>query len=350
MPDRVVIAGAGLGGLLCGRLLERRGFSVVLLEQGAQAGGALQSFVRDGVRFDTGFHSVGGLGPGESLERIFSPLGLLSLPWERVEPDEGFPFFRLNNPSFQEERQHVLEPFGESVWRLRGGGKVLADALSEGQDIRLRHKVVSISEGRVRCAGGQVFEADYVVSDLHPRLTFRLVPDPVRPAYRERLERLPDGPGAFTVNAKLRSGALKYFSHSIFVDGQLMLHCGEPDASGFARSIDLLAFEEPAGAAGSGSSAGREARAASLIALAETRLPGLSAAIERYWTSTPATWERFTGTPGGSAFGVRKSSPLDYISPVTPLPWLFLTGQNIGLHGVLGTAVSALHTCQCIKP
>ena len=115
-----------------------------------------------------------------------------------------------------------------------------------------------------------------------------------------------------------------------------MLHCGEPDAGGFARSIDILSFEALS--------------ASAMMALAETRLPGLSAAVERYWTSSPATWERFTGTPGGSAFGILKSSRLDYISPVTPLPWLFLTGQNIGLHGVLGTSVSALHTCQCIQP
>ena len=336
MSDRVVIVGAGLGGLLCGRLLSARGYSVVLLEQGVQAGGALQSFVREGVRFDTGFHSVGGLGPGEPLEKIFAPLGLMDLPWERVEPDEGFPFFRLNNPAFEEEQSHVLAPFRQSVWRLRGGGQVLVDALSAGQDIRLRHKVVSIADKRVTCSDGSVFEGDYVISDLHPRLTFHLVKDPVRPSYRKRLESLPDGPGAFTVNAKLRPGALKYFNHSIFVDGRILLHCGEPDDSGFARSIDILAFE------------GLSAQ--ELIAIAETRLPGLGAAIERYWTSTPATWERFTGTPGGSAYGIVKSSRMDYISPVTPLPWLFLTGQNIGLHGVLGTSVSALHTCHCIQP
>ena len=339
MPDRVVIAGAGLGGLLCGRLLQDRGYSVVLLEQGSQAGGALQSFEREGVRFDTGFHSVGGLGPGEPLHKIFAPLGLLSLPWERVEADEGYPFLRLNNPSFPEEQRHVLEPFRQSVWRLRGGGKVLVDALAEGLDVRLERRVVSISERRVQCAEGSVFEGDYVISDLHPRLTFQLVPDPVRPSYRKRLEQLQDGPGVFTVNALLHPGTLKYFSHSIFVDNRVMLHCGEPDAEGFARSIDLLAFEMPEPDPASG-----------LIALAEKRLPGLGAAIRRYWTSKPATWEHYTGSPGGSAYGVRKASRLDYLSPVTPLPWLFLTGQNIGLHGVLGTAVSALHTCQCIKP
>ena len=94
-----IIIGAGFGGLLCGRILSRRGFDVTVLEQGRQVGGALQTFVREGIRFDTGFHSVGGLGPGEPLERLFRPLGLMDLPWIRTEPDEivgeGDAFLRL---------------------------------------------------------------------------------------------------------------------------------------------------------------------------------------------------------------------------------------------------------------
>ena len=75
----------------------------------------------------------------------------------------------------------------------------------------------------------------------------------------------------------------------------------------------------------------------------------LPEAIERFWTSTPQTWERYTGTPGGTAYGILKSGPEDFISPQTPLPWLYLTGQNLGLHGVLGTSVSALNTCKSIS-
>ena len=92
-----MIIGAGLGGLLCGSILARSGRKVIVLEQGIQPGGALQCFVRDGIRFDTGFHSVGGLESGGALEKIFRPLGLMELPWERAEADEGFPFLRLSS-------------------------------------------------------------------------------------------------------------------------------------------------------------------------------------------------------------------------------------------------------------
>ena len=39
----VIIIGAGFGGMLCGRILSRRGFDVTVLEQGRQPGGALQT-------------------------------------------------------------------------------------------------------------------------------------------------------------------------------------------------------------------------------------------------------------------------------------------------------------------
>ena len=88
MSDAVVI-GSGLGGLLSGVILSRAGYRVTVLEKAAQPGGCLQTFIREGLRFDTGFHSVAGLEEGGPLERIFRPLGLMDLPWERVEePDE----------------------------------------------------------------------------------------------------------------------------------------------------------------------------------------------------------------------------------------------------------------------
>lgn len=338
-----MIIGAGLGGLLCGKILSQEGFSVTILEQGGQAGGALQTFVRDGIRFDTGFHTVGGLGPGEPLEQVLRPLGLMDLPWIPMEPDElvgcSEPFLRLSAFT-EEEREHVLTPFRMSVWRLKGGGKTLVDALSEGQDIQLHKQVTAVEDRSVTCADGSRYTADIVISDIHPKQLLRLLRDHVRPAWRARIETRTDSPGIFSVNAKLHPGAIPHLNHSIFLRNELMVHFGERAADGSARSLDLMAFETPGQ---------NDINAASLIAKAAERLPGLPEAIERYWTSSAKTWEHFTGTPGGTAYGIRKRGPEDYLTPRTPLPWLFLTGQNIGLHGVLGTSVSAINTCNAIQ-
>ncbi|MGM9727218.1 MAG: phytoene desaturase family protein, partial [Prevotella sp.] len=85
----VIIIGSGLGGLECAYILARRGMSVLVLEQAARPGGCMQSYQRGGLDFDTGFHYVGGLAEGQSMYDIFKYMGLMELPWQRLDAD-GF--------------------------------------------------------------------------------------------------------------------------------------------------------------------------------------------------------------------------------------------------------------------
>lgn len=84
-----MIVGGGLGGLACGALLSKLGLGVIVLERQPHVGGCLQSYRRNGIDVDTGFHYVGGLDEGQSLHGAFAALGLLDLPWHRLDPD-GF--------------------------------------------------------------------------------------------------------------------------------------------------------------------------------------------------------------------------------------------------------------------
>ena len=351
--SEAVIIGSGLGGLLSGAILSRAGYHVTVLEKAAQPGGCLQTFTREGLRFDTGFHSVAGLEEGGPLERIFRPLGLMDLPWEQVaETDEivldGVPHrlselsyplgnaLRLSGPEVtEEEYAHVMEPYKNGSWRLPAGD-LLVQALAAqiNGTIRCHCEVTAIEPGRVHGKDGSTYEG-IIVSDIHPRTTFELFQGHVRPSYLHRLEVLEDGPGIFTVYCKLRPETLVYKPWCTTYNDDVMLHFGNPDSQGFARSADLLAFSEK-------EIPDRAAFAESLI----RQVPGLEPAVEKYWTSTPATWERYTGTPGGSAFGIRKKDATCYVHPRTPVPGLYLTGQNCGLHGVLGVAETALTTCR----
>ena len=336
MSKQYIIIGGGLGGLFLGKLMARARMEVTILEQGLQPGGALQTFVREGIRFDTGFHSVGGMEPGGPLRKIMEPFGLTYLPWEKAGEDEcidGGPFMRVSaGTAF--EMEHVVKPYEGSTWRLRGGGKTLVDALVKTQDVRLGKKVVSISDREILCADSSTFRADVIISAIHPRLTFSLVKDHVRSSYLKRLGKLEDGPGAVTMNCKLREGMLPWLDHDIFIQDKVMIHFGEKDEDGFAKSLDLLGFAP--------------ITPEELQEIAATRIPDIRYAIDKFWVSTPETWERYTGTPGGTAFGIVKHTSADFLPPQTPIPWLFLTGQNIGLHGVLGTCVSAMNTFNAI--
>ncbi len=427
--SEAVIIGSGLGGLECGLLLARSGYRVTVLEKGRQAGGCLQTFVRGGRRFDTGFHYVGGLGPGESLEWLFKGFGLMDLPWKRLDfseevildgesfriPSGHRLFVETLSQRFPAEREGLqkyadtlkavgddirnltadhMELFGvsagawlrgiiadpllqrvllgaalrmptdletlplyayaqisnsflESAWRLKGGAQLIVDRLSGqirelGGQILTDRGVTAIRSGFVTCRNGQEFPADVIVSDLHPALTASLAED-ARPVWRKRLAGLRNSKGIFTVNVKLKPGRIPYLNHSIILDGML-IHFYVPGEGSWAEALDLL-YEAD------GPVADREAMAWACISKAASRLEGLEEAVDAYWTSTPDTWERFTGTPGGSAFGVLKDfhSPLTtLISPRTPLPGLYMTGQSLNLHGLLGVSMTALHTTAAI--
>ena len=59
----------------------------------------MQSYQRGGLSFDTGFHYVGGLSEGQQLHRVFSHLGLMELPWVRLDAD-GFDQVTIGHQTF----------------------------------------------------------------------------------------------------------------------------------------------------------------------------------------------------------------------------------------------------------
>lgn len=74
----VVIIGSGLGGLSTAYILAKHGYKVAVFEKNTQFGGCLQSFVRQGVKFETGMHYIGSMKEGQILHRYFNYLSLLN--------------------------------------------------------------------------------------------------------------------------------------------------------------------------------------------------------------------------------------------------------------------------------
>ncbi len=96
----VVIIGSGLGGLICGALLAKEGKHVLVLERHVQPGGCMQDYKRKGLSYDTGLHYIGGLGEGQRLRRVFDYLGLMQLPWVRMDA-EGFDRVTIGQETFR---------------------------------------------------------------------------------------------------------------------------------------------------------------------------------------------------------------------------------------------------------
>jgi len=72
--SRIVVIGAGIGGLTAAALLARRGYQVLVLDQAIVPGGCASTFQRQGFTFDVGATQVAGLEPGGIHHRIFSEL------------------------------------------------------------------------------------------------------------------------------------------------------------------------------------------------------------------------------------------------------------------------------------
>ncbi len=99
MKYDIIIIGSGLGGLECAALLSKQGYSVLVLERQAQPGGCMQSYKRGKHTFDTGLHYIGGIEEGQPLHDTFKSLGLLDLPWQRLDKD-GFDRITIGNETF----------------------------------------------------------------------------------------------------------------------------------------------------------------------------------------------------------------------------------------------------------
>lgn len=91
----------------------------------------------------------------------------------------------------------------------------------------------------------------------------------------------------------------------------------------------------------------KERLADECIALAECFIPGLHNMVEARYSTTPLTYRDYTLTPNGSSYGVRKdyhNPMMTLLSAKTPIPNLFLTGQSLTLHGLLGVTMTSLFT------
>ncbi|MBR6054581.1 MAG: NAD(P)/FAD-dependent oxidoreductase [Bacteroidales bacterium] len=277
----------------------------------------------------------------------------------------------------------ISNSFIRSSHRLTGGGPAIVDRLASQIDgeVRTGAGVSRIIEkdGAVVAVGlesGERIEADVFISDIHPTALFGLLGEDsgVRKIYRRRISSLENSCGMFTANILLKEGALPYLGRNIFVHtadedpwgpvpertGSVMIHFyPERWPDGSAKAVDLLSpmrmsddwDETRVGHRGEKYLALKESKAAECLDLAETGLPGLKDAVEGIWTSTPLTWRDYTATESGSAYGIMKDwrNPLgSVISPRTPVQNLFLTGQNLNLHGILGTSMTSFLTAGAV--
>lgn len=89
-------------------------------------------------------------------------------------------------------------------------------------------------------------------------------------------------------------------------------------------------------------------KAEKMIQALEKKIPDLRESIKNIYTSSPLSYRDYIGSFEGNMYGYTKTSenPLKtMVSPRTKIENLFLTGQSVNMHGILGCTIGAFNTC-----
>jgi all-trans-retinol 13,14-reductase len=98
-PEKVIIVGAGVGGLSTAIILAGLGYDVTVLEKNREPGGLLRSYRRDGIECETGVHYLGSLDKGQVLRKFFDYLGVSeAIPVSRMGQDGVIDRYLFDSP------------------------------------------------------------------------------------------------------------------------------------------------------------------------------------------------------------------------------------------------------------
>jgi len=281
----------------------------------------------------------------------------------------------------------ITDFYNRSAWRVVGGSDQLAMSMRKtieeaGGLVLCRQKVVEIiTDGEkataVKTTDGTIYPADVVVSDIHPKRLLEIVGSPIlRPAYRHRIDSLPETTGCFTVYLKFKEKATPYLNYNYYgyrgdtpwnceiytpeewPKGYLYMHMCAEERQTWAKSGVIVSYmnirdvekwkNTKTGRRGKDYELFKHEKAEKLLDLVEADFPDIRKQTEEYWTSTPLTYLDYTGTAEGSMYGIAKDvtlGPSCRVHHRTKIPNLLLTGQNINSHGIMGVLVGTIVAC-----
>jgi all-trans-retinol 13,14-reductase len=284
----------------------------------------------------------------------------------------------------------INNSFLESAWRFVDGGGQITDSLvnsiiANGGVIRknaeVKKFVMNSSDEFVESIELDNHEHIYgkhFISDIHPVETFNKIESKrIRKAYLNRLNSIENSISIFSLYIVLKENTFKYFNFNYYhykygqstwgpeiydsvkwPSGYMFYTPASSKSDIYADCVSVMTYMKydelkqwentTIEKRGSEYLEFKRIKAEQLLDLIEERFPGIRSCIKSYYTSTPLTYRDYTATVNGSMYGLMKdcNNPLkSFIIPKTKIPNLFLTGQNINLHGVLGVSMGAMMTC-----
>jgi all-trans-retinol 13,14-reductase len=266
-----------------------------------------------------------------------------------------------------------------SAWRLQINGSQMADVFVDrfeelGGQIMTGDEVeqIAVSGGAVEGVGfksGLNLKAPVIIAAIHPRNVIDMIPtDYLKPSYRRRIQEMEDTPGIFSASFIVKDKSCRDFSYNIFnvqddehghitngafyqlkrsrENGVILLSILVPDSVGSWSSWEKTKSSKR----GEDYLEAKATKAEHLLNKA-LNIIGPLKGVELLDTYTPLTLRDWVNSPGGSAYGLRRSTKhlLKMATLSRPnIRGLYFAGQNMLLPGVVGTVFSSFHSVKQI--
>lgn len=305
-----------------------------------------------------------------------------------------------NNPLYAGVREKtpfyvhalIVNSYIISSYKLVDGGSQLANILSKeirsrGGEIYKRKKVVKAEyneKGEIAAVlteHGERIRGKNFVSNLHPAVTVDIFGENhFLPVYKKRVKHLENSISSFTLHLTFKEKSFPYMNYNVYYyavddvwsgidykeelwpEGYFFCTPANSKDSEYADCVSVMTYmsmKEMEPWLGTHNTVGepdergrsyeefKKQKEEAVIRSLEKKFPNIRACIKNVYSSTPLTYRDYIGNTDGSMYGILKDSndPLKtFINPKTKISNLFLTGQNLILHGILGVTIGAFVT------
>ncbi|SHG50307.1 phytoene desaturase family protein [Flavobacterium defluvii] len=286
-----------------------------------------------------------------------------------------------------------VNSYMQSSWRcINGGSQITKQLLKQlkkygGEFYKYKevirfnveeNKVISVDLKDRTQVSGSIF-----ISNIEPKTTLKLAGEEnFRKAFVNRIQGLEDVISAFSLYIVFKPKTFKYINHNFyhFKKSDTVWNAQEYDENSWPKSymasmnaskkeeiwaegmtfLTYMKYEDVLPWANTFNTTVEEndrgesyeefksRKAAKFLDEIEIKFPGIRDCIKSIHTSTPLSYRDYIGGHNGNMYGYVKDSnnPMKTMIPTkTKLDNLYLTGQSINMHGVLGVTIGAVSTC-----
>lgn len=281
----------------------------------------------------------------------------------------------------------------QSAWRCINGGSQITKQLikqlkKNGGEIFKYKEVVQFNVDNntvssVKMKDGTEVSAAIFISNIDPKATLKMAgAENFRKSFYNRLESLEGGISAFSLYLVFKPKTFKYLNHNyyhfknssevwtahdyneeswpkafmasmnasknaeIWADGMTFItYMKYEDLKTWEQTFNTTAEEADRGAS---YAAFKTQKTEKFLQEIELKFPKIRDCIQSVHSSTPLSYRDYIGGYNGNMYGYVKDSnnPMKtFIASKTKLNNLYLTGQSINMHGVLGVTIGAVVTC-----